>query len=215
MHYFLLFLFASFPSSAITLSVRRRRRRQWALARFRWHLHVKGLHPLTLDQLSALLPPLPTHHSQDQAFVSKILKEMVSQKGPSWRCATCWVTMKGSFRCCWKCGEKWYRCKTPAMSRPRRRPQTKLSGSTGGRSRLWHWTLLDGGLLGSRRWPWRSTSQNTKTEKDKTEAELKSLRQLHTTLKAKPASELTDDIKRAMDKAEQFVRKETSRHTPS
>eukprot|EP00435_Cladocopium_sp_Y103_P074222 s126_g47.t1 len=51
----------------------------------------------------------------------------------------------------------------------------------------------------------------TKAERDKEEAELNSLRQLRDTLKAKPQNELTEDVKKAIQVAEQHARKEDSK----
>eukprot|EP00435_Cladocopium_sp_Y103_P058773 s393_g20.t1 len=51
----------------------------------------------------------------------------------------------------------------------------------------------------------------TRAERDKEEAELNSLRQLRDTLKAKPQNELTEDVKKAIQVAEQHARKEDAK----
>eukprot|EP00435_Cladocopium_sp_Y103_P058537 s520_g20.t1 len=51
----------------------------------------------------------------------------------------------------------------------------------------------------------------SRAEREKEEAELRSLKQLHTTLKAKPLNELTDDVKKATQVAEQHARKEDAK----
>lgn len=89
-----------------------------ANARLRWHLHKQKVKILGPFQLARIWQVLHSHHSRDPTFLRVIQFEMASKEELSWRCKDCYAVMKGAFRCCWNCGQKWQACEDTTFTPP-------------------------------------------------------------------------------------------------
>ena len=108
-------------------------------------LHRLGVQRLSASQLLKIHDTLSRHHSKDPLFLHRLLaasQVTMTQKQPSWRCATCHVVMKGTFPRCWKCGQEWGNCYDPSFTPPDHRNQSYNQQS--GRPPSWDGQQWDG-----------------------------------------------------------------------
>lgn len=95
-------------------TLRRRLRRQRAVARHAWYLHRAGLVRLTGHRLHRVICTLRAHHSKDPAFLARLQREMAeswskssNQEGRGWQCVNCGQTAKKNAEFCGSCGKHW------------------------------------------------------------------------------------------------------------
>ena len=91
----------------ILSSLRRRLRRQRALARASWYWHRKGLRPLSFLGLKQLRTTLASHHSVDPSFFRRITAEMERLRQAPWKCRFCKRLNKAVAMYCGQCGRHW------------------------------------------------------------------------------------------------------------
>ena len=92
--------------------MRRRLRKQRAVARKQWYLHRRGFIQLTSNRLQRLLVVLSSHHSRDPIFLREIQRAIMSKKPAKnsgklvdpWRCTRCWTTARKGAEFCARCG---------------------------------------------------------------------------------------------------------------
>ena len=89
-------------------TVRRRQRKQRAIARHKWYLFKQGLLQLTSADLALLYQKLAAHHSRDWKFLKQIHQAMTdSDESFPWRCASCARLNKKNMEFCPSCKAHW------------------------------------------------------------------------------------------------------------
>ena len=96
--------------SRITPTLRRRQRRQRAVARLQWHRHRGGQIVLSSGQLQILYKRLSGHHSRDFGFLRRLRGAMAEVSKQPWRCHWCKRLNKHHVGVCGSCYAPWDKC---------------------------------------------------------------------------------------------------------
>ena len=120
-----------------TPTLRRRARRQRALARHLWHQHVKGFRTLSWRQLASIKTRLQAHHSRDRVWLRRISTTMWKKAKDPWRCLNCSKLNRYSIHCCGDWGGHWEDFMDHTYVPPSQQQQQKQAQSSSAQPPQW------------------------------------------------------------------------------